>query len=321
MSGLNPTESIDISFSAYVKNRKALTEPHMEGGIPDYAYGSDYALRQKIKATPGIYKLAKAVASSWVPQQKHILNLNSLKVGPSQFPDVYKITEDCARILGIGMPSVFIVSNQEVNAYTIASDDDAPVVVIYSGLLERLTLGELKFIIGHECGHIHNNHGIFNTAAIIVLSTGFGMAGFIPGSELILALVSIPLQLSLSAWNRAAEVTSDRAGIICCDDPLDAMSGMAKLLYGAAFNREANIDAALKQYEMIKSTPVRFLELSSSHPVPVRRIFAMKEFLNSEVLYKWRQEWRKSEMKTIGKQELDMRCEKYIGVIKNKKGR
>lgn len=319
MSGLNPTENIDIRFSTYVKNRKSLTEPHMQGGIPDYAYGSDYVLRQKIKAMPGVFKLVKALTSSVVPQKKQEINLSSLKVGPSQFPDVYKMTVDCARILGIGIPSVFIEPNPEINAYTIASDDDAPIVVINSGLLERYTPGELKFIIGHECGHIHNNHGIFNTAAEIILSTGTGLAGLIPGSKFILNLASLPLQLSLKAWSRAAEVTSDRAGIICCDDPLEAISAECKFLYGAAFNREANVDVALKQYDMIKSTPTRLLELDSSHPVPVRRIFAIKEFINSEVLYQWRPEWKKADLKTISKQELDMRCEKYIGVIKNEK--
>jgi len=319
MSRLNPTENIDVNFSAYVQNRKSQTEPHMEGGIPDYAYGSDFVLRQKIKAIPGFYKLVKAILSSEVPRRKQVLNLQSLKVGPSQFPDVYNMTVECARILGIGIPSVFISNDQTLNAYTVATEDDMPIVVINSGILERLTPAELKTVIGHECGHIHNNHTIFTYLANLIVNEDNGLIYSIPGVRSIFNLISLPLSLSLKAWSRAAEVTSDRAGIICGDDPLDSITAECKLIYGGAFNREANVDAVLKQYDAIKSTPVRFLEIEYTHPLSVKRIFAMKEFLNSEVLYQWRPEWKKADLKTISKQELDLKCEKYISVTKNEK--
>jgi hypothetical protein len=101
---------------------------------------------------------------------------------------------------------------------------------------------------------------------------------------------------------------------------MDIISADLKFMYGSTLNRnDVNIEAALKQYEAMRSTPVRLLELESSHPTAIRRIFAEKEFMNSEVLYKWRPEWKTPDMKLINKQELDARCEKYISVIKSEK--
>ena len=319
MTTENPTGSIDVSFSSYLKNRKAKTETHMEKGIPDYAYAVDYAMRQKIRAMPGAYAFFKALTSQVVPKIKQEKNLRGLKVGPTQFSDVYEQTVECARLLGIGIPTVYIENDPTLNAYTYAMEDDAPMIVIHSGLLERLTPGELKAVIGHECGHIHNNHSIYDIAANIILQS---LAISIPIVAQILNLVSAPLRLALLAWSRAGEVTCDRAAVICCDDPRDAIMANAKALFGAAFNRDGiNIEAVLKQYDMLRSTPVRILELTSTHPIPVRRIFAEQAFLDSEVLYSWRPDWKEPGKKLISKQELDARCEKYIGVVKSEKRR
>ena len=317
MMAENPTRAIDVSFSAYLNKRKELTESHMQGGIPDYAYGSDYAMRQKIRALPGVFAFFKALTSQVVPREKQETNLRGLKVGPSQFSDVYEQTVECARILGIGIPTVFILSDASVNAYAVATEDDAPLIVINSGLLERFTPGELKYVIGHECGHIHNNHSIYNIAARIIISS---MTIAIPGVSQIIGLLTAPIQLALQAWSRAGEVTCDRAGVICCDDPADAQTACAKFMYGGTFNRdEVNIEAILKQYDTLSATPVRMLELLNTHPLPVRRIFAIKAFLDSDILYTWRPEWKQPGKQTISKEELDARCTKFIGVVKSEK--
>lgn len=317
----NPTESIDLDFTRYAAQRRQTTEAHMEGGLPDYAYGQDYALRQKLRAVPGLYAFCKALTNAVVPYQKQEANLQWLKVGPNQFPEVYEIAAECARRLGIGIPTLFIKPDlKELNAYTLACEDDAPMVVIHSSLLERFTPGELKCIIGHECGHIHNNHSIYNTAVQLLLGAAEMGILSIPGLQQLFALASTPIRWALLSWSRACEVTSDRAAVICGDGIDDAVSVEAKFMYGAAFDRtKIDVESILKQYDTLRATPVRFLELERTHPLPVRRIFAQKEFMNSEVLYRWRPEWKNPGMKLVDKQELNLRCEKYIGVVKSEK--
>ncbi len=320
MKRINPTEAVSVDFTEYVREKKERMKPHMQGGIPDYAYGSDCVLRQKLRAVPGFYPLAKMITNTYVPRMKQQINLDGLKVGPSQFPDVYEIAADCARRLGIGVPDIYIRNSpSEINAFAYATEDDAPLIEITSALLERVTPGELRAVIGHECGHIHNAHGIYNTAAQIVLNS---MQVAIPGVQQLLAMVSAPLRWAFMAWQRAAEVTCDRAGVICSEDPQDGVMLQAKLMSGAAFNHsEINLEPIMKQYDTLRETPVRLLELEYTHPLSIRRIFAIKEFLGSELLYTWRPEWKTPGMRLIDKQELDARCEKYISVSKSEERR
>jgi len=315
MSNFNPTDDINVSFNEYVLNRQGVYASHVQGGIPDYAFDSDYALRKKIKALPGIYPFFKALTSTWVPRKKQEINMHGLRVGPNQYADIYNIAVECADILGIGIPTVYIFPDPAtINAYTIATDDEAPIVVLYSSLVERFTKDEIRAIMGHECGHIHNNHGIYSIAAQIILEQGINAIPFV---SQILSLISMPIRYMFMAWHRAGEVTCDRAGIICSADSMDITKAFMKLMHGGMMGaEEANIEAALKQYEALKKTPVRFLELEQSHPVTVRRLLADLEFMNSDVLYKWRPEWKKPDMNLIAKQELDARCSKYVSVIK-----
>jgi len=319
MVRVNPTNEIDVSFASYLRDRKAMTEANFQGGVPNYAYGADYAMMQKINAIPGAFKFFKAMTSTWVPRRRQELLQNSLKVGPNQFSDVYEHTVECARILGCGIPSTFIQNNPMPNAFAYASEDSSPVICITSGFLERFTSGELKAVIGHELGHIQNNHTIY-LMAVYFLADAAAMN--IPGVGFILNLASRPLHYALQAWSRAAEITSDRAEVICCDDPNDSLSAHAKLMFGAAFNRDdINIDEIIKQYDTLRSTPARMLELEYSHPIASRRILALKTFLDSEVLYKWRPEWKEAGKQYISKQELDARCTKLVGVFKSEKRR
>ncbi len=318
MINYNPTDDIDISFNSYVMEREKTYNKHLEGGIPDYAFASDFAIRQKIRALPGVYPFFKALTSTYVPRHKQLLNQSALKVGAGQYPEIYNMTAECANILGIGMPTIYIIPEMAVlNAYTIATDDESPIIVLHSSLVERFSLDELKTVIGHECGHIHNNHGIYSIAVQTMLEQGMN----IPIVSQILSALTIPVRLMFMAWIRAAEVTCDRAGIICANDPMDIMKADVKLMHGGMINSsEANIEAALKQYDILRKTPVRLLELNSTHPNTVRRLYANLEFLNSEILYKWRPEWKSPDMKLIDKQELDTRCEKYISVLRSEKG-
>jgi len=325
MARENPTNEIDVSFPAYLNNRKTQINANMDGNIPNYAYGADYSMRQKIHAIPGAFMFFKAMTSTVVPKKRQEYLINSLKVGPNQFPDIYEHTVECARILGCGIPTTFIENDPIANAGAYASEDGSPVITITSGFIERFTSAEVKAVIGHEMGHIQNNHTIYKVAINFIQGAA---AMTIPGVGAILSLATTPIKVALMAWNRAGEITADRAGMICCDDPNDIIMQKAKGIYGATLNRDdVNIDEIIKQYDTIRSTPVRMLEAfgrnargevsGHTHPIGVRRILALQTFKDSEILYKWRPEWKEAGRQYMSKQELDARCTKIVGVVRS----
>ena len=313
----NPTEDINLSFADYVRERSSRIGKHLQGGIPDYAFASDYATRQKIAAIPGAFQLGKAITSQVVPRQRQMYNMSGLRVGPNQFPEIYQMVRDCSELLGIGIPTTFITAELGVlNAFALAIEDAEPMIVLNSSIVERMTPQELKAVIGHECGHVHNNHGIYNVLANLLIN---GIGASIPGIREILALVSLPLRVAIQTWSRAAEVTCDRAGVLCCGEADSTISAQSKLLSGGLLSdHQINVDALLEQYDSLRSSPVRMLELLNTHPAGVRRILAAKEFINSQVFYDWHPELKEPDMHLYSKDELDAHCAKYVSVSQNK---
>ena len=312
----NPTQDINLNFADYVSERGSRIGKHMQGGIPDYAFASDYATRQKIAAIPGAFKLGKAITSQVVPRQRQICNMQGLRVGPNQFPEIYQMVRECSELLGIGIPTTFITAELGVlNAYAVATEDAEPMIVLNSSMVERFTPQELKSVIGHECGHIHNNHGIYNILASLLID---GVGASIPGVREVLALASLPLRIAIQTWSRAAEVTCDRAGVLCCGEVESIISTQSKLLSGGLLSgHQVNVDALLEQYDSLRTSPVRITEMLSTHPAGVRRILAAKEFINSQVFYDWHPELKAPDMHLYPKEELDARCARYISVTKN----
>jgi hypothetical protein len=77
--------------------------------------------------------------------------------------------------------------------------------------------GELKCVIAHECGHIHNRHAVYKTIIRVLLDSS---GGFVSAANTIL----------MQLWTRAGEITADRAAMICADSIEDAIRVNKKFL-------------------------------------------------------------------------------------------
>lgn len=310
----SPIEEIDVSFSRYVERKKREAGVHMNGTVPDYAFALDYELRSKLDQIPHFLTFCKRVSSTYVTRQMQIINQEALKVGPAQFPEIYEMGMECARRLGIGIPNIFVQNNPEMNAYTIASDVSSPLLVLYSGIVDRMTPGELKVVIGHECGHIHNQHLVYKTVIDKLLKGAAGFTG-----NILLSMANFSL---MQFWTRAAEVTADRAGLICADSIEDAYNVNAKTASGGTLNtsyqKTMDIDAIHEQLAMTLDNPTRILEITRDHPAFARRVFCEKEFSQCGVFYGWRPDMKKPGVRIHGKPETDERCKKLVNILKNK---
>lgn len=318
----SPLSGIDCSFGNYLTKRKMMDANRMDGnGIPNYAFAMDYECRKKLDSIPRFYDTAKTITGTYVSRMTHEYTRTSMAVGPTQFPEIYQISCDCAKTLGIGIPNVFIENNPTMNAFTYAMDDIEPIVVVHSGLMERMTLGELKYIIGHECGHIQNYHSAYEYLSQLVLSVGLiTVTGVATGIVQMLAnLMTEGSRVLLAAWSRAAEVTADRAGMLCADRPEDCYSALAKIMYGGTIGNEHEIDyeAIRAQLEHTVSSIAKYSEILDSHPATARRIAALQEFSECKMYYEWRPDQKTPGQLMRTKAETDERCKHYIDLTKN----
>ena len=308
---LGPLETLNISFSDYVKKQQLKKSAHMKNGVIDYAFNLDYELREKLNKIPGFVSFSKKVMITEVSKQMQLVNMEGLAVTPNQYSKIYNIGAECAKRLGIGIPNIYIINDTVMNAYTIAADDISPIIVLHSGLLERMTLGELKCVIAHECGHIQNNHAIYKVPISLLLNSAGSFS----------AIFSVANTVLMQLWTRAGEITADRAGMICADDFNDAFNVNVKLMSGGALNNAndaINIEELRKQLEQSLHNPAKLYEAFYDHPSSLRRIFANFEFEKCEVLYAWRPDLRKDDDKLLSIDEVNKKCQSLVNIIDNK---
>lgn len=314
-----PLKRMNYSFQKYLNERKTSLGAHMQGnGLPDYAYSEDFNLRKQLDAIPHLYEVGYSICSTYASRTLQELNMYALAVGPNQFPEIHEIGKECARRLGIAVPNIFIVDSPAINASTIATDDVEPVIMLNSALVERYSYGEMQMIIGHECGHIHNKHGVYNILSTLILNSAVAQAGGISG--LLGSLATSGVSLALNHWSRAAEVTCDRAGMICSDSQENGYYALAKLLYGAMFHTpEINLEEIEKQLERQQQTIVRLEMLTASHPSIASRIACQKIFSQCDVFYSWRKDLKDPGQKLIGREQADALCTEKLTILKGGK--
>jgi len=305
----NPTESLNLDLSNWLKTRERKFGQHMIGGVPDYSFAMDRILRQKLERVRIYRSFIKKILATAVPIIKQEKLMNAARVSPRQFPRVFEMAEQCARMLGIGVPEVFVEFDPMINAYTVATDDVEPIIVVTHTLVDALTDDELLFVMGHESGHIHNLHGVYQTAAVLLASPIINQLGWISG------MVFHALGLALNHWSRAAEVTSDRAGLICGGNLDAALSALAKLTVGSPRGMEGiDTEELQRQQERVEQGGMKYLELMFSHPIISKRIEALRVFAPSDVYQSWRPEAKGLEA-PLPFAEVESRCADIISVL------
>jgi Zn-dependent protease with chaperone function len=146
--------------------------------------------------------------------------------------------------------------------------------VLHSALVDSLSPQELTFVIGHETGHIQNKHVVYGTVLILLTQMAGAFAGvFIE-----------PVLLPLRAWFRRAEITCDRAGLLCARDVDAGTKSFMKLAVGSSrLFAEMDLDTYVEQLEESRATIGRYLEAFATHPYLPKRIAALRAFAESEL--------------------------------------
>ncbi|MGE0790045.1 MAG: M48 family metallopeptidase [Sandaracinaceae bacterium] len=238
-----------------------------------YAYSADVAMLRSFQRMRPVELAAASVVRTSKEWMRSELLGSTVKVGPRQFPSIYKIAEHCAKVLTVPTPNVYIKNHPIPNAYTYGTEDES-FIVIHSALVDHFDEAELKFVIGHETGHVQNKHVVYNTA-LMILTQGFAV---------FFAWVVQPALVALKQWTRRAEITCDRAGLLCCQDLDAATRSFLKLASGSVkLYPEMNVEAFLEQFEEGQQSLGRLGEAFASHPYLPKRIHALRAFADSEL--------------------------------------
>lgn len=202
---------------------------------------------------------------------------NAVQVSDVQFTRVNRIYKDCLRILDSEtVPELFIAQTPIVNAGAVGIDN--PFIVLNSGTLELLDDEELRFVIGHELGHALSGHVLYKTMLHVLLR--------IAPMHMVPRMLLMGLIMALREWDRKSELSSDRAGLLCVQDPMVAYRVHMKMAGGSRTDEMsvAAFMAQAKAYEEggdVRDGALKFLNLlGRTHPFPVLRLAELKKWVD-----------------------------------------
>ncbi len=254
----------------------------------DYVHPADSKALAALKAIPGVDSaLKKFLAVTFESAMRVSFMASSVKITPTQYPDLHAKLQVACTTLGVDMPDFFLQQNPIVNAFTFGMEKH--VIVLHSGLIERLTDEEILAVIAHEVGHIHAQHVLYLTAArIFELVVKVGTSA-IPGGEIAKFVLNATVSSALLAWARRAELSCDRAALLVVQDPHIVGNVMMKLA-GGSFASKLDYQEFLKQGKEFKqqcednqldSFWANIINAGQTHPFPIWRVSEIIDWYES----------------------------------------
>lgn len=258
-----------------VKRKKQLkTFPGLAAA--DFQHEDDLAATRALQALPGMETLVAKVLEIGLERLYYLQNVaDNVRVTKAMFPRLHRALGWGCKILDVEEPELYVNLDPVPNAYTFGHTK--PFIVLTSGLIDMLDDEERFFVVAHELGHIKAGHVLYtvlarNIASIVEM---IGRATLGVG-----ALLGQGLVLALHNWYRDAELTADRAGLLCVQDLNPCVRVFMKLAGGATrLFQEMDQGEFMKQiraYEDADSSSINkvykaILTAWRTHPFPILR--------------------------------------------------
>ena len=194
------------------------------------------------------------------------------KVEKRLMSDLYDLLYDVKEKLSFKDPvDFYITGDSSVNAWTIASprENEPHIVNINSGLLNIMTDDELRFVIGHELGHLINKNTEMKR-----------LIGFIFPPE---SQVPLMLQYKIRLWEQLSELAADRYGYLAVDNLNTCLSAFFKMTSGLDISK-INMQLDVYLEENLKRLEYFLHDRGVSrdtHPVNPIRVHALNLFANA----------------------------------------
>lgn len=192
-----------------------------------YEHPADRAALTALRKVPGFDAVLKKLLALVGERSLRLIYLGSaVRVSERQLPRVHAIYRDCVETLGLeSTPELYVTQTPFVNAGAVGVDQ--PFLVLHSGTLSLLDDDELRFVLGHELGHVLSGHVLYKSMLVILLRLGLvSLRTPVPG----LALFAIVA--ALEEWDRKSELSCDRAGLLACQSPDAAARAFLKMAGG-----------------------------------------------------------------------------------------
>ena len=194
----------------------------------------------------------------------------AVRITPEQFPDVYELWESMAMCMGMKrVPELYVINGDgQLNAYAACIPGFRYFSGIYSDILEACLRNEdwdsLKFILGHELGHMKLSHVTWWWLTLTAL-TRLPFADYVLGNHL----------------SRAQEYSCDKIGHAIAQD--DSYKGLLMLTAGKHLYTNVESKLHLQESASQRGFWMTIYNLLETHPILAWRISALHRNHNGGV--------------------------------------
>jgi heat shock protein HtpX len=230
----------------------------------------------------------------WNSDRMVLSMYNAREVDRRSAPGFYGIVEQLAANAELPMPRVFIIENDQPNAFATGRNPENAAVAATTGLLRHLSHEEIAGVMAHELAHVRNRDTLIQTITATIAGAIGMLAQFafffggsnrnnplgIVGTLLIMILAPIMAMLVQMAISRTREYEADRIGATISRQPLWLASALERIdaMARRVDNPAAEHNPATAHMFIINPLHAHAVDsLFSTHPPTESRVRRLRE--------------------------------------------
>ena len=228
--------------------------------------------------------------SYWKSDKMVLRMYDAQQVDRNSHPELFGMIEELARKAELPMPAVYIIPQQQPNAFATGRNPENSAVAVTQGILKTLDTHQLRGVIAHELAHIKNRDILTQTMVTTVVSALSMLAQFamfIPmgGGDRdsnplvgLIVLITAPIAAMMlqAAVSRTREYEADREGAEICGEPrqlASALQSIEKAAQQVPMNvSETAMRSTSHMFPVNPFSGGKFMSLFASHPETEDRV-------------------------------------------------
>lgn len=240
-----------------------------------------------------VIALGMNIFSYWNSDKAVLRMHNAQEVDADTAPEYYNIVRQLADNAQLPMPRVYIMHEDQPNAFATGRNPEHAAVAATSGLLRALSQEEIAGVMAHELAHIKNRDTLIMTITATIAGAISMIANFamffggnrnnplgIIGTIALMILAPLGAMIVQMAISRTREYAADRMGSEICGKPLWLASALTRMQDSAEEieNHAAEDNPATAHMFIINPLMSGGLaSLFSTHPDTEKRVAALED--------------------------------------------
>ena len=185
--------------------------------------------------------------SYWFSDKIVLKMYGAQEVDEKSHPELMKMVRNVAELANLPMPRVYVIPQQQPNAFATGRNPKHAAVAYTQGILQALNKKELRGVTAHELAHVNNRDILITSIAATIAGVisyvaliarwgaifGFGRGGDDGGNilELLVLAIITPIVATIIqlAISRSREFLADEKGAKFINDSQGLASALQKL--------------------------------------------------------------------------------------------